>query len=186
MDTQNTRINAVKALLEEEEARRMRDNWEEIFSNETLTPAMQSSAFEEQLYTLLIAEMEEGYRLKDSLQREKRKKTGRATGYIPPTMRISPDIGRFIFACFKWHGFTSGQTSAKVEMQGLEDLAEAFKFKMDSLENKRQFIGAGERKAAIEKEEGTSYNLRILGLIIGGLFITFALVVRYLLRRNGL
>lgn len=186
MDMKNTRLEAVKNLLENEEARRKRETWEQIFSDGTLSPETQSPEFEEQLYQLLITDMEEGYRLKESLQREKRKKTGRSKGYIPPTMRISPDIGRFVFACFKWHGFSPDQTRANIEKRGLEDLAEAFNFKMDPLENKRQFISAEERKAAIEKEEGASYNLRMIGLIIGGLVITFAVVVRYLLRRNGI
>jgi len=113
------------------------------------------------------------------------KKTGRSGGFIPIQMRISPDIGRFLFACFKWHGFNPSQTSAKIESKGLEDLAEAFNFKIDPMENQRQFISDEELKAAIEKEEGASYNLRVWGLIIGGLIITFGMVIRYLLRKSG-
>ena len=186
MNTDTTRIEAVKTLLDDEERRRIRENWEAILSDETLSPATQMPLFEEQLYTFLIADMEDGYKRKEALQREKRKKTGRSSGYIPPQMRISPDIGRFLFACFKWNGFNPSQTKAKVEAKGLEDLAEAFGFKIDPLENQRQFIQADERKAIIEKEEGRSYNLRIIGLIIAGLFITFAAIIRYYMRRGGL
>jgi len=186
MDTNTKRIDAVRALLEDEDARRSRDRWESILADNALSPGAKTPGFEQQFYDLLIMEMEDGYKRKEALQREKRKKTGRSSGYIPPQMRISPDIGRFLFAYFKWHGFDSSQTSAKVDNKGLDDLAEAFGFKIDPLENRRQFIDAGERKTIIEKEEGTSYNLRMLGLIIGGLFITFAIVVRYLMRRGGL
>lgn len=184
--TENERLAAVKALLEDETGRRVRENWEAIFANENLTPDTQTAEFEQQLYDFLIADMEESYRRKEALQREKRKKTGRSGGYIPPQMRISPDIGRFLFACFKWHGFSPGQTSANVDAKGLEDLAEAFGFKIDPMENKRQFISNEERKAVIEKEEGNAYNLRMIGLIVGGLIITFAVVMRYLARRHGL
>ncbi|WP_154813633.1 hypothetical protein [Hellea balneolensis] len=186
MTTGSTRLGAVKMLLEDEAGRRVRENWESIFSDKSLTPETQTAEFEQHLYDLLITEMEEGYRRKEVLQKEKRKRTGRSSGYIPPQMRVSPDIGRFIFACFKWHGFSEGQTTANVEVKGLEDLAEAFNFKIDPMENKRQFISGDERKTAIEKEESASYNLRIWGLIIGGLFITFAIVIRYLMRRNGM
>ncbi len=186
MTTESTRLAAVTSLLEDETNRRVRENWETIFADKRLTPDTQTPIFEQRFYELLITEMEEGYRRKETLQREKKKRTGRSSGYIPPQMPFSPDIGRFLFACFKWHGFNPGQTTAKVENKGLEDLAEAFGFKIDPMENQRQFISDDERNAIIEKEEGASYNLRILGLIIGGLFITFAVVVRYLLRRNGI
>jgi len=161
MDIENTRLAAIKSLLDDEEQRRVRENWEAILADTSLTPPTKT------------------------LQREKRKKTGRSGGFIPIQMRISPDIGRFLFACFKWHGFNPSQTSAKIESKGLEDLAEAFNFKIDPMENQRQFISDEERKAAIEKEEGASYNLRVWGLIMGGLIITFGMVIRYLLRKSG-
>jgi len=186
MDNENTRLKAVQTLLDDEEARKVRTNWEIILNNDSLTPSTASPEFEDQLYSFLISDMEEGYRRKEQLQREKRKKTGRSGGYIPPQMRISPDIGRFLFACFKWHGFRPDQSSSNVEVKGLEDLAEAFGFKIDPMENQRQFMTDDDRKAVMEKEESTAYNLRIWGLIIGGLFITAAMVVRYLLRRNGI
>lgn len=186
MTIENTRLEAVKTLLVDEAGRRVRENWEAIFSDTNLIPETQTPEFEQQFYDLLINEMEEGYRRKEVLQKEKRKRTGRSSGYIPTQMPVSPDIGRFLFACFKWHGFNSNQTSAKVENKGLEDLAEAFGFKIDPMENQRQFITDDERKTAIEKEESKSYNLRVWGMIIGGLLITFSLVVRYLMRRNGI
>lgn len=186
MTTENTRLAAVKVLLEDEAGRRVRENWEAILADKSLMPETQTPKFEQQFYDFLIADMEEGYRRKEALQREKRKKTGRSGGYIPPQMRISPDMGRFLFACFKWHSFNPSQTSANVDPKGLEDLAEAFGFKIDPLENKRQFITAEEREAIIEKEEGGTYNLRVWGMIIGGLFITFAAIIRYFMRRNGI
>lgn len=185
MGLENTRLEAIKTLLEDEEARRVRENWEIILADEALRPATQTPIFEQEFYDFLIKDMEEGYLRKEALQREKRKRTGRSSGFIPIQMRISPDIGRFLFACFKWHGFQEGQTSAKIESKGLADLAEAFGFKIDPMENKRQFISEGERKMEIEKEEGRSYNLRIWGLILGGVFISFVIVIRYLMRRSG-
>jgi len=186
MTIDNTRLAAIKTLLDDETQRRVRENWEVILADEKLSPATKSPEFEQQFYEFLIADMEEGYRRKEALQREKRKKTGRSGGFIPIQMRVSPDIGRFLFACFKWHGFNPNQTTAKVDVKGLEDLAEAFGFKIDPKENKRQFIMADDREAVMAKEDNTSYNLRIWGLIIGGLFITFAVVIRYLMRRNGI
>ena len=184
--TENTRLAAINALLEDEAGRRVREKWEAIFSDKSLTPETQSPEFEQQFYDLLITEMEEGYRRKEVLQKEKRKRTGRSSGYIPPQMRVSPDIGRFVFACFKWHGFTPNQTTARIENKGLDDIAEAFGFKIDRMENQRQFIMENERKAAIEKEKSSSYNLRLWGMIIGGFFITFAAIVRYYMRKNGI
>ena len=186
MSSENTRLNAIQTLLEDEEARRVREKWEVILNDESLTPPTASPEFEGEFYDFLINDMEEGYRRKEKLQREKRKKTGRSGGYIPPQMRISPDIGRFLFACFKWHGFNSGQTSANIEAKGLEDLAEAFKFKIDPMENQRQFISDDERRKAIDKEEGASYNLRVIGMIVGGFAITIAMIIRYFMRRNGI
>lgn len=76
-------------------------------------------------------------------------------------MPISPDIGGFLFACFKWHGFNPNQTAAKVEQKGLEDLAEAFGFKIDVNENERQFMLDDVRAEIIDKEESRAYNLRV-------------------------
>lgn len=157
----NSRLDAVKTLLGDEDKRKVRENWEVILSDKSLTPETQSPDFEGRFYDLLIAEMENGYRRKEALQREKRKKTGRSSGYIPPQMPISPDIGRFLFACFKWHGFNPNQTAAKVEQKGLEDLAEAFGFKIDVNENERQFMLDDVRAEIIDKEESRAYNLRV-------------------------
>lgn len=93
----NSRLDAVKTLIGDEDKRKVRENWEVILSDKSLTPETQSPDFEGRFYDLLIAEMENGYRRKEALQREKRKKTGRSSGYIPPQMPISPDIGRFLF-----------------------------------------------------------------------------------------
>lgn len=182
METDNSRLKAVNTLLEDEEARRVRENWEAILADNELTPETHSPAFEQALYDLLITEMEEGYRRKEAMQREKRKRTGRSSGYIPPQMRVSPDIGRFLFASFKWHGFNPSQTSATVEPKGLEDIAEAFGFKIDPAENKRQFMRDDERTKIIEKEEGRAYNLRVWAMIIVGFIVTFGWIISYLMR----
>ncbi len=186
MNTESTRIEAILALLERETDRKDRLNWEAVLADKALTPDANNPNFEQQFYDLLIKEMEDGYRRKETLQREKRKRAGRSGSYIPPQMRVTPDIGRFLFACFKWHGFQEAQTKAKVDPKGLDDLAEAFGFKIDVMENKRQFIGSDERETIIEKEESTKYNLRLWGMIIGGFIISVYAVFTYLRRRHGI
>ena len=176
-----SRLDVVKTLLADEANRREKSQWEAILNDASLAPPLGDAGFEKQLYSLLIAEMEEGYRRKDVLMREKRKKAGRSATYIPLQMYmyVSPDIGRYIFAYFKWHGLSGGKHELGIEQKQLEDVAEAFNFKMDPMENKLQFMTTEERFASLDKASNAGYYWRVFGLIFGGLAITILAILNY-------
>ena len=54
----NSRLDAVKTLIGDEDKRKVRENWEVILSDKSLRPETQSPDFEGRFYDLLIAEME--------------------------------------------------------------------------------------------------------------------------------
>ncbi len=184
MTDENTRLEAVRALLDDEVARDVRTNWETIFSNESLTPDTQSGQFKKQFYDLLITEMEEGYQRLDKVRREKRRRAGRSGGYIPPQMRINGGIGRFLFACFKWHDLSLATQTAGIEAKGLEDIAEAFGFRIDPAENERQFLKPEERQKVINKEKDRDYNKWLFGMVIAGFSGMIVVLIGYA-RRQG-
>ena len=129
--------------------------------------------------------MEEGYQRNDVLRRAKRKKTGKSGGYIPPQMRVNSSIGRFLFAYFKWHTPAAISPDANIQTKGLEDIAEAFGFKIDPAENQRQFLKVEERQTIIDKEKDSDYNRWIWGVIIAALFASVMAVYRYATRHGG-
>ena len=49
MTGQNTRLAAIRDLLGDAEARKSRDQWDAILSDESLTPATQTTTFQKQL-----------------------------------------------------------------------------------------------------------------------------------------
>jgi hypothetical protein len=132
MTDENTRLEAVRALLDDEVARDVRTNWETIFSNESLTPDTQSGQFKKQFYDLLITEME----------------------------------------------------TAGIEAKGLEDIAEAFGFRIDPAENKRQFLKPEERQKVINKEKDRDYNKWLFGMVIAGFSGMIVVLIGYA-RRQG-
>ena len=186
MTETNARLAAIRSLLDDEQARKSRQNWEAILADKSLTPQTETGIFQEQFYDLLITEMEEGYKRNDKLRQEKRQKMGRsrAGGYIPPQMRVTPTIGRFLFAYFKWHDFSTLHPDTKIKGNGLEDIAEAFQFRIDPTENQRQFLTPEERQKIINKEHDGDYNKWLWKTIIGG-FISMGLVMFAYLRWKG-
>jgi len=183
MTEDNTRLTAIRNLLNDETARKNREKWEAILADESLTPETQTDVFKKQFYDLLITEMEEGYQRNDKIRREKRRKTGKTGGYIPPQMRVNSTIGRFLFAYFKWHNLPVAAQVSGIEVKGLTDIAEAFGFRIDPTENQRQFLEAEERQSIINKEKDRDYNKRIWGMIITGFSISIILVLGFFLRR---
>ena len=186
MTDQGTRLTAIRNLLDDAEARKNRKKWEAILDDESLSPDTQTDGFQKQFYDLLITEMEEGYMRNDKIRREKRKRAGRSGSYIPPQMRVNSTIGRFLFAYFKWHDFRTLSPASGVETKGLEDIAEAFEFRIDPTENQRQFMQAEDRQKIINKEKDSDYNRWIWGIIIVALFGSITAVLRYALRHGGI
>jgi len=184
MTDQNSRLSAIRTLLDDENARNDRKNWEVILTDKTLIPGSETELFQKQFYDLLLTEMEEGYQRNDKLRQEKRRKTGRSSGYIPPQMRITSTIGRYLFAYFKWHKPNAISPSIGIETKGLEDIAEAFGFRIDPLENQRQFMKGEERQTIIDKENDRDYNTWLFGIIITA-FAGAAYAVYAYMRRHG-
>ena len=181
----NTRLAAIRGLLDDSEGRNVRKRWEAILDDPSLAPATQSDSFQKQFYDCLITEMEEGYQRNDTLRREKRRRGGRSSGFIPYQMRVSAPIGRFLFAYFKWHDFNAVSPTAGLEAKGLQDIAEAFEFKIDPAENQRQFLTAEDRQKAITKEKGGSYNQWLWKIFFSGLLTTLAGLLWYIRRKGG-
>jgi len=184
MANENTRLMAIRALLDEEDGRQIRGRWETILADKSLTPETTTDVFQKNIYDLLITEMEEGYQRNDQLRREKRRRTGRSSGYIPPQMRVNSTIGRFLFAFFKWHTPSAISPNLGIEAKGLEDIAEAFGFRIDPVENHRQFLKAEERQNIIDKEKNTEYNKWLIGIIIIGFSTSIIAVLTYFSRRG--
>jgi len=185
MADENTRLTAIRALLEDETARDSRGNWETIFADKSLTPQTEIDVFQKQFYDLLITEMEEGYQRLDQVRREKRQRAGRRGGYIPPQMRINSTIGRYLFAQFKWHTPAAVAPNIGIETKGLEDIAEAFGFRIDPMENQRQFMKAEARQTVINKEKSADYTKWIWGVIFFAFSGSAIAVFRYLTRHGG-
>lgn len=185
MTDQNTRIAAARALLDDAEARDNRGRWETLLADESLSPDTNSEAFHKDFYDLLVTEMEEGYRRLDQVRREKRRKRGRSGGYIPPQMRINSTIGRFLFAYFKWHTPAAVSPASGIQTKGLEDIAEGFGFRIDPIENQRQFMKAEERQTITNKEKDSDYIKWLIGMIITGFSGAIVAVLGYMSRRGG-
>jgi len=172
MTNEKTRLTAIRALLDDEIARKNRAKWEAILEDKSLAPTTQSEAFQKDFFDLLITEMEEGYQRNDEMRRAKRRKTGRRSGYIPPQMRINSTIGRFLFAYFKWHTPYAISPNIGITTKGLKDIAEAFGFRIDSSENQRQFLKTEERQTIINKEKNWDYNKNLIKMTLGSFGIT--------------
>ena len=181
----NTRLAAVRDLLDDSEGRNVRKRWEAILDDPGLAPAAQSDAFQKQLYDCLITEMEAGYQRNDALRREKRRRAGRSSGFIPYQMRISSPTGRFLFAYFKWHDLNAISPTADIKTKGLRDIAEAFEFKIDPAENQRQFLTAENRQQIITKERDRSYNKWLWISILSGFLVTIYIVTGFIGRKGG-
>jgi len=186
MTDQNTRLLAMRNLLDDEQARQNRGRWETILADKSLSPQTETDVFKKQFYDLMITEMEEGYQRNDKVRREKRKKAGRSGSYIPPQMRVNSTIGRFLFAHFKWHNYPTTPQISGINLKGLEDIAEAFGFRLDPVENKLQFLKPEERQSFLDKEKDIEYNKSLIGMIIGGFSITFFLLLAFFVRRGYL
>jgi len=185
MTDANSRLAAIRNLLDDSTERYERTKWEAILNDINLTPETQSDVFKKQLYDLLITEMEEGYQRNDKLRSEKRRKTGRSSGFIPYQMRVNAPIGRFLFAFFKWHDFRTLSPNGGVKANGLMDIAEAFEFKIDRAENQRQFMTVEDRKKTITKEKNKSYNKRIWKTFLSAFVGTVIALFIFFMRRGG-
>ncbi len=179
IDTEASRLDAIKALIADEIKREDKSVWREIFNDPSLAPHKTDPQFVSAVLKLLTKEMNEGYKRKDAYNREKRK-IGKSAKYTPNQMYINANIGRYIFAEFGWHDLTKHRLKSKI----LTDLAEAFKFKIKPEENELQFLSREERRNYLSQKSDEEYKSRNNTMLIGGLGIIFS-VVWYAIKRMG-
>ena len=168
-------ITDINDLLNDEIQRKKKSAWKAI-----LVDGVVSSNLEKEVYRILVREMNEGYILKDKLLQEKRKKTGRSRGYIPSYMKITSDVGAFIFAKFNWYSLRQDKLDLGIKVSVLQELAEAFNFRIDPDEDKLQLLDDDQRSKKIQIKQDREYNKALIALIIGGFITSILYMFRYI------
>lgn len=171
-----SRYDAVQSLLQDEVARNNKAAWKEVLEKTDLEPDTETKAFADFMYATLQKEMQDGY------ARKKQRKRGTTGKFSENPMHISPGIGRYIYAVFRWH-----QNDAFPEKADeLIYMAQAFGFKVNPAENKLQKLNDEDRVAALKEKfnEDDKEESRAFFWSSVGLFISMVLLVLGYYRRK--
>ena len=173
MTEDRLRITAIKNLLDDKTEREEKSAWQSVLNDQSLQPELEDEGFQCEMRTLLLEQIEIGYRLKD----EQRKSRGsrRSSRYSDPTMPITPNIGRYIFAEFGWHDIYKHVDIA----DELNKIAGDLKFKLDPEENRLQKLSEDDRMAFRQEKINKEYRAETKAAILGFIGFVGYMVFRF-------